>query len=508
MQRTLSGFTALPGGVRIVGGSFYNIGGIGRWLSTTTASDLARCLDVSNDFRPVYITNATKSFASSVRCIRDLLLVNAGANKSLICDSIVQLDSVTTNYVGAGTLKYKWTPSAGLNNDTIANPIAKVTIDTKYKVTVSLPDGSSASDSVYITVRPFEINSLMPVIDQSFTGLNSWPMGWGLHQTNSAMAYYTSKASWAISTNQLNFFASSTSASRGSTFYFPAQSDPTTVIDFDWFFSSATISYRNAFGLILDDSLSTNLDRRPILGLYMCGNDNMFHCWNLDVDTPSVFMNNGNFGKAGIDFAGTNELNKKTRLNFPYELGVWYNVKATLDFRNGRIRELIITKKSNNAFVRLTNIPFVDSRATKLSKIHVLNTRTIPSGETGENAFFSTSFDNFKITTSGSSKFVRETSIVCGGSTQLEPPKTNYTGTGLKYKWKPADGLSNDSIANPTVTISENKIYSVTITTPSGCSVNDIIQVIVNPLTVNAGVDNTFVCGTTSQLGRNDQLHR
>ena len=49
--------------------------------------------------------------------------INAGSNKSFYCGEQVQLDSVTANYSGTGLLRYKWTPSTGLINDTIPNPI-------------------------------------------------------------------------------------------------------------------------------------------------------------------------------------------------------------------------------------------------------------------------------------------------------------------------------------------------------------------------------------------------
>jgi hypothetical protein len=91
--------------------------------------------------------------------------------------------------------------------------------------------------------------------------------------------------------------------------------------------------------------------------------------------------------------------------------------------------------------------------------------------------------------------------IICGGTVQLDSVKTNYTGTGtLKYKWTPSAGLNIDTIANPTATITSNTTYTVTVNTPNGCSASDNVQVTVNSLTANAGVDKSFICGTPSQL--------
>jgi hypothetical protein len=80
--------------------------------------------------------------------------VNAGQDQTIICGGAVQLNNVTTNYTGTGTLKYKWTPSTGLNNDSIPNPTATVTSDITYTVTVTTPNGCTATDEVSVIIIP------------------------------------------------------------------------------------------------------------------------------------------------------------------------------------------------------------------------------------------------------------------------------------------------------------------------------------------------------------------
>jgi hypothetical protein len=86
------------------------------------------------------------------------LTANAGADKTMNCGETARLDSVITNYKGKGVLRYKWTPSAGLNNDTIANPIATGGSITNYTVTVTAPSGCTASDAIVIHVNPVTLN--------------------------------------------------------------------------------------------------------------------------------------------------------------------------------------------------------------------------------------------------------------------------------------------------------------------------------------------------------------
>lgn len=72
-------------------------------------------------------------------------------NKSFYCGQQVQLDSVTTNYKGTEKLRYKWTPAAGLSNDTIPNPVATPNETTKYTITVSTAQGCTSSANVILT---------------------------------------------------------------------------------------------------------------------------------------------------------------------------------------------------------------------------------------------------------------------------------------------------------------------------------------------------------------------
>lgn len=77
--------------------------------------------------------------------------INAGADKTINCGETAQL-LVTTNYSGSGKLKYKWSPSIGLSNDTIANPIATIKENTTYTVAVTTPNGCTSTDNVKVSL--------------------------------------------------------------------------------------------------------------------------------------------------------------------------------------------------------------------------------------------------------------------------------------------------------------------------------------------------------------------
>ena len=71
-KRNATGFTALPGGNRGNGGTFYAIGGLGRWWSATEYStNYAFYVGMGYDNSDFYKYNYYKEFGFSVRCVRD-----------------------------------------------------------------------------------------------------------------------------------------------------------------------------------------------------------------------------------------------------------------------------------------------------------------------------------------------------------------------------------------------------------------------------------------------------
>src|ERR1035437_1158534 len=70
---------------------------------------------------------------------------------AVVYGETVQLHSDILFYTGDETFRYRWTPSIGLNNDTIANPITIIFSNITYTVTVTAPSGCTASCSVVIT---------------------------------------------------------------------------------------------------------------------------------------------------------------------------------------------------------------------------------------------------------------------------------------------------------------------------------------------------------------------
>lgn len=86
------------------------------------------------------------STASAVINQPALLVVNASASSNTVCSG----GSVTLNASGAVT--YSWSPTIGLSNPFVANPVATVTASTTYTVTGTDANGCTATATQTITV--------------------------------------------------------------------------------------------------------------------------------------------------------------------------------------------------------------------------------------------------------------------------------------------------------------------------------------------------------------------
>ena len=72
---------------------------------------------------------------------------------------------------------------------------------------------------------------------------------------------------------------------------------------------------------------------------------------------------------------------------------------------------------------------------------------------------------------------LRDTVVTYATALTLNPV-VKYTESGvLKYKWTPSTNLSNDSILNPVATAYNNITYTLTVTTPYGCTSSKDVKI-------------------------------
>lgn len=94
-----------------------------------------------------------------------------------------------------------------------------------------------------------------------------------------------------------------------------------------------------------------------------------------------------------------------------------------------------------------------------------------------------------------------DVSLICGGGAKFNGVSSNYKDhSALLYSWFPSSGLDATTIERPSATVTQNTKYYVIVSTPNGCHSTDSLQVLVAPLTANAGNDKLHVCGDSVQL--------
>ena len=80
-------------------------------------------------------------------------IVNAGADVSICTGSSVTIGGFPTATSGTPPYTYLWSPSVGLNNASVQNPVATPTSTTAYTVTVTDFNGCASSDVIVVTVN-------------------------------------------------------------------------------------------------------------------------------------------------------------------------------------------------------------------------------------------------------------------------------------------------------------------------------------------------------------------
>jgi len=107
----------------------------------------------------VKITAPTGCVATdAVRVNVNPLQLSVPAAISLGCGGKAAL-SVSSNYMGSGSVAYTWSPTTGLDNPQSATPNASVSVDTDYKVDALSTEGCTASSSVPVKVVPVVANA-------------------------------------------------------------------------------------------------------------------------------------------------------------------------------------------------------------------------------------------------------------------------------------------------------------------------------------------------------------
>jgi len=449
----------------------------GTAYSWTPATGLSNTNTANPTANPTSTTNYTVTVTNAGGCtstgdvmvtVNPLPTANAGSNVSICHGS-------STNLSASGGVTYSWTPTTGLSNANIANPIANPTITTLYTVNVTNANGCTDTSSVYVTVNP------LPTADAGPSSTSICPNGTVNLNATGGVSYV-----WTPTTGLSNANIANPVATMGSTSI------------------TYTVTVTDANGCVADDTIRVNVSNGNNAN---AGNDTSV-CTGGNVQllatggvsylwTPSTGLNNPNIanpiatmgasastyivtvtdasGCIGSDTINVNILNGNSanvsndtsicigeNIQISATGGASYSWTPVTGLSNANISNPIANPTTTtNYTVTVTNVGGCITTGNV-----VVTVNSLPTAYAGSNV-----------------------AICEGSSTNL-----NATG-GVTYSWTPTTGLSNANIANPTANPITTTLYTVTVTNANGCTDTSSVNVTVNPLpTADAGPSSASVC--------------
>lgn len=147
----------------------YDAAGTQEWITkyngTGNNSDQATSVAV-DALGNVFVAGMSRGAGSNedFETIKYCQLKSNAGNDTVICNgSSVQLSSSAP-----GAVSYAWTPTTGLSDPTIANPIANPTVTTTYVVAITNGNGCTDNDTMVVNVVPLPSPSITPSGPTSF----------------------------------------------------------------------------------------------------------------------------------------------------------------------------------------------------------------------------------------------------------------------------------------------------------------------------------------------------
>ena len=446
------------------------------WTPTTGLSNPNISNPVATPSAPTkyYVTGTGANGCTNIDSVmvtpRPLPNVNTIPDTSICNQSAVQLTTT-------GAVSYTWTPSAGLSNPNIGNPVATPLIATKYYVTGTDANGCTNIDSVTVTLKPLPVINTIP--DTAIC------QGTGVQLTTTGGASYT----WTPTTGLNNpnigspvatplvptkYYVTGTAAN-GCT---NIDSVTVTLKALPSVNTTPDTSFCGASGNIQMNTTgsATSFSWTPVTGL---SNPNIGN----PVATPTATI------KYYVTGTGANGCTNTDSVLV---------TQKTLPAIN-TIPDTLVCPGSSVQLTTTGGVSYTWTPATGLSNPNIASpvaTPLVPTKYyvtgTGANGCTHTDSVMVGIGTILNVSTTPDTSVCAQSSIQLQ------TTGATSYSWTPTTGLSNPNIANPVVTPSVTTKYYVSGTNGTGCAGTDSVTVTINPPPQIVTTPDTLLCGSGS----------
>lgn len=492
----------------------------------------------SGTYRMVVTDQCNESDTSFAAIIINGVLTNNISDKMICLGDSVQL-------ISSGGTSYSWSPSTGLSNPNIANPYAKPSSNQQYIVTIT-NGNCTTTDTVMVNINTnccFSCNSSTNintglVVCYPFNGNTNDESNNGNNGTALANATLTSDRKSitskaytfnGTSTARINIPASTslnTATMTGFTYacWFNASASGTStkrIVNIqDATSKNYELSYdytTNRLEFINSNGTSSNIQ---FLSNTIFTTGTWYHvAFVIDAaNKPKLYVN------GVLDHSSTTSVVKPANPNYTignHAVNAW-NFNGKIDDVRVYNRELtaaelsqIILQKDLPTFTPISDkticlgdsvqlisnggIAYSWSPSTGLNDPAIVNPYSKPSDTTVYKVTISNQVcqttDTVAVNVNRIIHSVANTQRVCiGDSAQLS------ASGATTYKWSPATGLSDSTIANPKVKPLSTSVYYVTMV-KTVCKAVDSIRVIVDTLiSVNVGPDLNLCAGDSIQL--------
>lgn len=431
---------------------------------------------------------------------------NAGNNATIGCtQNVVQIGSAPI----AGHT-YNWSPAAGLNNPTIANPSANPSATTTYTLTETDANGNQLIDQVTVTVNnsPPVSNAGPDVTKNCIQNTTGAVIG--------AAAVAGNTYAWSPTTG----LSSATVANPTANPLFTTTYTVTTTNAVGCTSTDQVIVTVNTFqptanaGLDFTKTCISNVNGLAIGASSVTGNT---YSW-----TPATGLSSATVSNPTAN-PSTTTTYTLTATNISSGCTATDQVLVTVDNQGPTVNAGIDLSKTcvsnvNGATIGMTAIAgnsYTWTPATGLSSTTIANPFANPTVTTTYTMSSTnpttgcTATDQIVVTVNNTPPTANaglDATVSCNtnvGGAILGTP----TVAGNTYSWTPSTGLNSSTLSQPTANPSTNTTYNLMVmNASSGCMSTDQVVVTVNtsPATANAGLDGSVNClnnGTGYGLG-------
>ncbi len=442
------------------------------WSPTTGLSNPNIANPVANPLSTttytVTVSNGSCSGTDAVVVTVNPVVANAGNDVTISCGN-------STTLSASGGATYSWSPTTGLSNPNIANPIASPGATTTYTVTVNNGVSCTATDAVVVTVTALTANAGNDVtitcgasttLSASGGTTYSWSPTTGLSNPNianpvanpAATTTYTVTVNNGVSctaTDAVVVTVNALTANAGNDVTICSNTTTTltatsngTGAGYSW--SPTTgLSNPNIANPVANPSSTTSYTLTVTSGI--CNAN----------DVVVVIVNTAPTVTAGTPAS----ICSGTTTPLTASGGITYSWLPSATLSNASIANPIATPLTTITYTVTGSDGTCSSTATVL-----INVTASPVANAGSNV-----------------------TIACGASTTLG------ASGGTSYSWSPTTGLSNPNIANPVATPPYTTTYTVTVSNGT-CSSTASVTLTTGTLSVNAGSDVTICTGSSTTL--------